>query len=458
MFEALKRRQAVFEKIMNETPLRILFVAGYFPPRAPMGAIRSGKLADYWRTLGHDVRVLAIDLPENQTAERTAPFIYYVPFREPGMAITRAKSAIDRLFAGRSSRSSTQSSQPSRADSEDVGSIKRLGLIDLYRQALQFPDRFRNWVKPAAQTALSWKGTWQPDVIYTSGPPHTVHVAALKLSRRLGVPWIAELRDLWADDPYYDRHFLIKPLLDWTAHRVISAASACVVVTNWSKSRLEATIHRPIVVSYNGYDAAEFEGLDRVEPLDPQHLTIIHAGIIYAGRRDPTPLFKAIAALGDRSNAIRCLFYHDARRSVSALAARYGISHCVEIRDAIPRPQILRVEREADILLECRWVDPAGDGVIPGKLFEYIGARRPILSLGSLTGEAAHIIRDNGLGLVSNDPEEIRAALLAWLESKSKFARLPDLAPSANGTFRRETQFHKIDMLIGEVLRSGASR
>ena len=75
------------------------------------------------------------------------------------------------------------------------------------------------------------------------------------------------------------------------------------------------------------------------------------------------------------------------------------------------------------------WIDPAGDGVIPGKLFEYIGARRPILSLGSLSGEAAAIVRDNRLGLASNDPEEIKAMLVACLAAKARLGRLPDLLP-----------------------------
>ena len=110
------------------------------------------------------------------------------------------------------------------------------------------------------------------------------------------------------------------------------------------------------------------------------------------------------------------------------------------------------MEREADILLECRWIDAAGDGVIPGKLFEYIGARRPILSLGSLTGEAAAIVRDNRLGLASNDPAEIKAMLLQCLEIKAALGCLPDRAADVDDKFRRDTQFRKIDALIRDLL------
>lgn len=260
------------------------------------------------------------------------------------------------------------------------------------------------------------------------------------------------MRDLWIGDPYFDHHPLVTPFLYRFARRILAQASGFVVVTEGARQRLGTMTTRPVVLSYNGYDPADFAGMENVAALDPAHLTIIHAGTIYAGRRDPSALFQAIAALGEQRHKIRCLFYSDTNGSVAALARQAGIADCVEILDAIPRTQILRVEREADILLECRWIDPAGDGVIPGKLFEYIGARRPILSLGSLTVEAAAIVRDNGLGLVSNDPDDIKAMLLKALETKTTLGRLPDRPADLDDKFRRDTQFHKIDGLIGELL------
>ena len=305
---------------------------------------------------------------------------------------------------------------------------------------MQFPDRHRVWIGAAVKLALSWRSEWKPDLIYSSGPPHSGQVIAARLSARLGAPWIAEMRDLWIDDPYLDRHPLLKPFHDWFARKVSARASGFVVVTEEARAGLGRFTHKPIVLSYNGYDSSDFAGMEDLPPLDPQRLTIIHAGTIYVGRRDPTPLFQAIAALGPDAAKIRCLFYSDTNGAVAALARRLGVEASVEIRPAVPRADILKVERQADILLECRWIDPAGDGVIPGKLFEYIGARRPILSLGSLTGEAAAIVRDNDLGLVSNDPDEIKAMLIdCSRQIKARLGRLPDQA-IGDDKFRRDTQ------------------
>ena len=70
------------------------------------------------------------------------------------------------------------------------------------------------------------------------------------------------------------------------------------------------------------------------------------------------------------------------------------------------------------MLLFLRVGNKNEDSVIPGKLYEYIGAKRPILALGSLSGEAVEIIRQENLGLVSNRPEEIAAQLSCWREQK----------------------------------------
>ena len=437
---------------MHNRALRILFLSGYFPPLAPMGAVRSGKLADYWTKTGHDVRIIAVAFGsgDDERQRQSATYVRYLPYRRPGQIVTGIKAMIMRsplghwMFA-RPKRAEKIGGKEHGTQTAEEAATNAHGLLQFYRQLMQFPDRCCTWIGPAVDLALSWRGEWMPDLIYSSGPPQSGHVAAARLSASLGVPWIAELRDLWVGDPYIDRHPIIHALHERMARKTLAKAAAYVVVTKSAADYMKANARAPVVISYNGFDPQDFAGLETAEP-------IVHAGVIYPGRRDPTPLFKAIAALGDEGKRIRCLFYHDANGSVAILADRYGIRQSVEIRDAIPRAEILRVERQADILLECRWQDPAGDGVIPGKLFEYIGARRPILSIGSLTGEAAEIVRVNKFGLASNDPGEIRTMLLKALETKSRSGRLPDLASAELGRFARDIQFQKIDDLIEAVL------
>lgn len=431
---------------MGVTSRRILLISGFFPPRAPIGAVRAGKLEQHWRRLGHEVRVIAIAVNGSVGADAPIPEgVHYLPYTEPGRLLTALKSLLAPRREEAPQRAAAKTERPAQ---ENGGPSKKPGLVDLYRQAMSFPDRYRTWIGSATQLALSWRRDWKPDLIYSSGPPHSGHLVAMRVAKRLDVPWVAELRDLWVGDPYFDRHPLLKPVHERIARRTLSQARALVAVTDEAGARLREIVRTPVIISYNGFDPEDFFGLDEVEPFDREHLTLIHAGTIYPGRRDPSPLFDAMERLGDQRRRVRCIFYHDANGAVAALAKQKGLADCVEVRAAVPRSQILKIEREVDILLECRWLDPAGDGVIPGKLFEYIGARRPILSLGSLSGEAAKIVRDNGFGLASNDPSEISEFLRKNLSVKAQSGRVPDRAGVADDRFRRETQFKKIDEVL----------
>jgi hypothetical protein len=442
---------------------RILFVSGYFPPNAPVGAVRTGRLEQHWRQLGHDVRTITIDLPaKNFIDQIRRPGAEYVSFSQPHDILAgpgRALRCLSGALAGHADLAEASPATPDiqGGETQKPSMIWHAWLKALYYDMLFFPDRYRSWIRPAVRSGLSLRATWTPHLIYSSGPPHSGHIVAARLASRLRAPWIAELRDLWADNPYDDHLPVVKRMQDSLARRTLAEAAACVVVTAMAKTQMETIAGGPVIVAYNGYDPEDFEDLENVEPYDLQRLTILHAGTIYAGRRDPTPLFQAINALGDRKREVRCLFFHDSRKSVASLVRRHELERCVEIHHQIARHEMLRLERQADILLDCRWSDPKGDGVIPGKLFEYIGARRPILSTGSTSAEAAEIVRENRLGLVSSDPAEIKAMLLASLETKRRLGRLPDIPRSTQARYWRETQYRKIDELIEATLGSRAT-
>ena len=440
--------------------MRILFVSGFFPPKAPMGAVRPGKLAEYWRACGHDVRVIAIALPAQDWAHEQDPGVatFYVGYSEPGQMVTKVisglrRSSMRRLVPGRGQAAPGAN----QMWANPTAKLDRPGMADLYRQMLLLPDRYRSWIKPAVQAAMAWKGEWQPDLIYSSGPPNSGHIVARRLARNFGVPWLAEIRDAWLGNPNDFTHWAIAPVFERQARDTLGRASGFVTVTEADRERMARAFSFPVVLSYNGYDPAEFSKLNAVEPLDRECLTILHAGAIYAGRRDPTPLFKAIAALGAAGAKVRCLFYGDDAGTVATMAQICGVESRVELPGQLRRSQILPLERQVDVLLECHWQDPAGDGVIPGKLFEYIGARRPILSLGSITAEASLIVRDNQLGLASNDPEQIAPKLLDWMAQKKPSGRVPDIGNSADEKFQRQSQFRKIDELMRKVMEKASS-
>ena len=67
---------------------------------------------------------------------------------------------------------------------------------------------------------------------------------------------------------------------------------------------------------------------------------------------------------------------------VVPFAARHDVSHLVAVHPQVPYLEAIAIQHRADVLLLMQWDDPREQGNVPGKLFEYLGARRPILGLG----------------------------------------------------------------------------
>ena len=324
------------------------------------------------------------------------------------------------------------------------------GLRALWWKLQYLPDPHVTWIDPAVTAGRTMARDWTPDVMMTTGPPHSSHLVGARLSRALGVPYVAELRDLWSDNLYGKPQPVIGAAERWLERRALKRAAAIVAVTEGAAGRLAKRYGKPTVVAANGYDPADFAGLDDPAPLEPERLSIIHAGSTYGGRRSPAPLFAALARMDVGADALVAKFYGEDAGIAAGMAKEAGVADLVEAHPSIPRAEVLRIERAADILLLLRFATEGEKHVVAGKLYEYAGARRPILCHGQTGGEAAEIIRANDLGFISNDPEEIAGWLSARLAER-RAGRLPDLPAGPALALTRETQFAKVAALLGEV-------
>ncbi|MXO96714.1 glycosyltransferase [Erythrobacter aquimaris] len=417
-------------------PQRILFITPNFPPYAQAGAARTGALALHWARQGHKVTVIGARIG-------TASGIH--------TELDHPNLATHMLPIDKSEPQGSQSGADTKATpGSKPGKLKRWLWL-----ARQMPDRFRaNWVPRAVQKVIELGGDEAFDLVYSSGPPHSVHIAAGQIASATGLPWICEQRDLWVDNPYIERHPFLTRYYEWQGRRVQRRADAFVAVTDGARQTLARQTGKRVELARNGWVESDFEGLTPLpEPLDPGRLTIIHAGLIYAERRDPKALFEAIAMLGEDRRKVRAIFYHDEYGFLDQRIAEYGVSDSVEVHDFLPRSEVLAVERAADVLLMCRWPDPAEDHVIPGKLFEYIGARRPILATGLESGEAVQIVRDGNFGIATQDPSRIAEQLRSWLALKDAGGgRIPDLPEGPAHAYTRDKSFVVIDELIEQVM------
>ncbi len=417
--------------------MKILLVTFQFAPHNIVGSVRVGKMAKALKEFGHDVRVLTaapLEYPETMPLEIAAERVMQTPWwnvNKPLYWLARRM--------GRASASETYTPATS-----GTGRVRSLSL--LARAMTNFPDGQMGWYLPALRAGRAIMRGWKPDLVLSSAPPFTGHMIARRLAKDAKVPWIADFRDLFSENPYTIRPTWRLNFDRWLERRVLRDAAACVTISEPLAKSLRLH-NRPVEVILNGYDPADLPKTAPV-PSDTAPVTILYTGTIYPGRRDPSPLFEAVATLGPLRDRIQLAFCGQDLRGVQAAAAKHGVLDRLKFIPTMPYRAALQAQAEADVLLLLLWNHPDEVGVLPAKLFEYVGAGRPILALGLETGSAADIIRSRDMGVVANDPAAIAKKLRSWVEEKTITCRIAGPAPEAKNGLSRVDQFRKLDTFL----------
>jgi Glycosyl transferase 4-like domain len=366
---------------------RVLVVSWHVPPQPDSGAVRVGGFLQHLPSRGWDPIVVTGPVPRGDEALQTwgvpvpeAPLIQ-VP-SGPDRPLVHARWVVPRRLA---------------------------------RECFWLPDKSIAWYRPASATAVEVGERHRVDAVLSSGPPHTCHVIAATAARRLNVPWIADLRDLWTDNAAYlwvaPRH-LADALLE---RRVLRSASVLVTTSAPSAAvlRRRHPHHRVVPVATGVDERLVATG----PPPSSERFDLVFTGQLYPPHQDVRVLGQALLAfLGRRAAAehVRVRFFGDetdVRPAVETAATELGLSDTMKWEAQRSRLESLEVQRRAQVLVLLGWLDGRHRELVPGKLFEYLAARRPILSVGGAPAEPAALIERAGAGIHVADADQAGA----WL-------------------------------------------
>jgi len=266
------------------------------------------------------------------------------------------------------------------------------------------PDPRVFWVNPAYRFLKKYLKEHPVDLIISTGPPHSMHLVALKLKKSFpSVPWLADFRDPWTELDFY--HQLKLPWLADSLHhrlekKVLTSADVVTVVSSYIKRTIENLCGRTVHVVYNGYDPEDFQD---IEPMDDQFFIISHFGA-FNRDRNPSALWNAMAELGNKLPAFKELLkirlVGQTDSTIVNEIGQLGLSAQLEITPHLNHKAGLKFLGQSAVLLLPLNDAPNAMGILPGKMFEYLALQRPILAIGPTGSDCAEILRMTQSGYI----------------------------------------------------------
>jgi glycosyltransferase involved in cell wall biosynthesis len=265
--------------------------------------------------------------------------------------------------------------------------------VRLPQEIITYPDPMRGWYKHAVEVGDDLLQSEQIDAILSSSYPVTCHLIAKTLAEKYQIPWVADLRDLWTQNPYSNyctlRRFAEKRL----ELRTLGKASALVTVSRPLADDLSRLhIHNPVYVITNGFDP---EDACFAPPQLTDKFTITYTGGLYNGKRDPSMLFEALKNLIKDGvidpELVEVRFFGSQDLWLFDEIRDANLDGIVKVFGFVPRDLVLQRQRESQLLLLLLWNNPKEKGVYTGKVFEYLAAGRPIIALG---GPKESVVQD----------------------------------------------------------------
>jgi glycosyltransferase involved in cell wall biosynthesis len=383
----------------------VLVVTYYFPPSGGPGVQRVLKFITYLRQFGWQPVVLTVkdadypardesllnEIPTDVPVYRTSIFEPYDLYRKltgkkPGTPV-------------------------------DVNTIPKPGekrslqenIAEFVRATFFIPDARRGWLRPAVREGLEIIRRHDIRAIYSSSPPYTCSLIARALKRRTGLPWVAGFRDPWRGFLSTPKRWFLPDMID-RRHERSTFHDCDAMEVAWTGIGKDFHAKYPdIPVSKihhlpNGFDSADFPA---VEFVDGGHFTVTYTGSMY-GKRNPETFLAAVARLVQQGSVdaakIRLQFIGRFGADVRAMFEHPVLRDAIVVKEYMPHADSVRHLFQSDALLMIVDDFAGNEEIVPGKVFEYVGSGKPVITLAP-DGAVAELITGTRSGMVSSSQD-----------------------------------------------------
>ncbi len=356
---------------------KLLFVSYYVPPRTDVAARRSEQILKYLPRYGWDITTITAAFEAGAAPKYDKTIV--TPYVE-------VRSAVKTLVGLRNRSAYTNIAEPMPIYGRRQSLKERV--LRLAYAITTYPDQEVGWTPYAIAAIRRTVSTTRYDAVLSSAPPHVTSIAVAM--GKGPVPWVADLRDLWTGVDYYGDAPIRGTLNDALERLCLRRASVFTAVSEPMTAYLATRYPSAKTVAIpNAYDPQEWTSV----PFGSnQRCTLLFGGQLYGGRGGFPLLFQALRSLLDEGAVQReelsLEFYCRPAIWLDEQTERYGLQGVIKQCGLIPRPEFMPTARRADRLVLVLWDGEGAEGILRGRLFEYLGARRPIIAVGGPASSA----------------------------------------------------------------------
>ena len=373
---------------------KALIITYYWPPAGGSGVQRWLKFTKYLRGFEIEPVIYTVKNPnypqEDESLSKDIPDgieVIRQPIFEPNNYL---------------SKNSSEKKKKEVAFQNPTPSL--LGKILQYIRINYFvPDARKFWIKPSIKFLQKYLTENPVDVIITTGPPHSLHLIGLGLKKKMNTKWITDFRDPWTDI-YYNSSFKMKEST-MIKHKKLEAQvlelSDHIITTNGNLNDLfSKRTSKPVTLITNGYDdeAVIVDSSQRNEGFSLDYIGYLPQ------ESDPIALWQAVAELCAENLAfkksVQINITGDINKIVYRSIQRFGLESFTTIDGYVSHEKAIQMQRSANVLLILIAKSKESRQITPGKIFECLQSKRPILAVGPVDGGAAQILEDTKAGQI----------------------------------------------------------
>lgn len=288
------------------------------------------------------------------------------------------------------------------------------------KSIVSYPDQHRGWIKVAHAAAINAMRTSHYDVLLSSSSPVSAHIAASRVARETGIPWLADYRDLWSMNHNYQFGQFRRALDRRRELSCLRNASGIVTCTpDWVDSLRRLHGQSDVFLVTNGYDP---DLIPRTRFSAPDSLVLASTGPVYPGRHNAETLLAGLSRLviekGLAPGALTMRFVGVPDPFVKARVERLGLEEYVFQEGQVSREDSMSIQWGSSALVMFSWANADANGHYPLRAFEYLATAKPILLFTTNPKvAAAQLVMESGCGYLCVDEESTFRTLSVLYDS-----------------------------------------